>query len=257
MAAAGLGSRRTCETYIESGRVTINGRVATLGMKADPDRDEVRFDGELLKASPSSFSYFILNKPRDVISDEDVAGRMTTAREMIPFEGHLYPVGRLDVDSEGLLLLTNDGDLAHKLTHPRFEHAKVYHVWVEGTPTEAELDIWRGGVILDGKKTRPAKVEKLHKTRDGFQLEVTLEEGMKRQIRRVAARIGHPVTRLLRVRMGPIDLGNLPTGAWRQLSAEEVSLLSQVKRSSTTKPRKPSPSRTKPASSKTRVSRQR
>ena len=124
MSRAGYGSRRHCETIIEQGRVFVNGRVATLGMKADPKQDDIRVDGERLRL-PDEYVYIMFNKPRNVISDEDVGGNWPAAREMIPIEDHLYPVGRLDVPSEGLMLFTNDGDLAHRLTHPSFEHPKT------------------------------------------------------------------------------------------------------------------------------------
>lgn len=229
MAQAGLGSRRSCEAIIEQGRVTINGHRASLGMRADLTVDDVRVDGERLRA-PEAWVYVALNKPRGVISDEDVSGRLARARDMIPLEGHLYPVGRLDLMSEGLMLFTNDGDLAHKLTHPSFEHTKTYRVIVEGSPTEKTLDVWRRGMSLDGKPTGRADIARIGKTREGALIEVTLREGRKRQIRRIAAALGHPVVSLLRVKIGPIELGDLPSGAWRRLTPEETETL-QVLRS--------------------------
>jgi len=234
MAQAGIGSRRACEEIIEQGRVTVNGHRAILGMRADPQVDDVRVDDERLRLREAPI-YIMLNKPRNVISDEDVVGRFPRARDMIPLEGHLYPVGRLDVQSEGLMLFTNDGDLAHKLTHPSFEHPKTYRVVVEGSPTEKTLDVWRRGMSLDGKPTGPAEVEKVSKARGGTLLEVTLREGRKRQVRRLAAALGHPVVSLQRIKIGPLELGNLSSGAWRQLTPEEGELL-QVLRSS--RPRK-------------------
>lgn len=228
MAQAGLGSRRACEEIIEQGRVTVNGHRATLGMRADPQVDDVRVDGERLRL-PEAPIYIMLNKPRNVISDEDVVGRFPRARDMIPLEGHLYPVGRLDVQSEGLMLFTNDGDLAHKLTHPSFEHPKTYRVVVEGSPTERTLDVWRRGMSLDGKPTGPAEVEKTGKTRGGTLLQVTLREGRKRQVRRLAAALGHPVVSLERIKIGPLELGNLATGAWRQLTPEEAQALQALR----------------------------
>jgi 23S rRNA pseudouridine2605 synthase len=230
MAQAGLGSRRACEEIIEQGRVTVDGHLAGLGMRADPAIDDVRVDGERLHLVEDRI-YVVLNKPRGVISDEDVAGKHTRARDMIPLEGHLYPVGRLDLQSEGLMLFTNDGDLAHKLTHPSFEHPKTYRVVVEGSPSEKTLDIWRRGISLDGKPTGPAEVVKLTKTHEGTLLEVTLREGRKRQVRRVAAALGHPAISLLRVKIGPILLGDLPSGAWRRLTAEETVALQTLRSS--------------------------
>lgn len=230
MAQAGIGSRRACEEVIEQGRVTVNGHRATLGMRADPQIDDIRVDGGRLRL-PEAPVYIMLNKPRGVISDEDVVGRFSRARDMIPLEGHLYPVGRLDVQSEGLMLFTNDGDLAHKLTHPSFEHPKTYRVVVEGSPSERTLDVWRRGMSLDGKPTGPAEVEKVGKARGGTLLQVTLREGRKRQVRRLAAALGHPVVSLQRIKIGPLELGSLPVGAWRQLTPEEVEAL-QILRSS-------------------------
>ncbi|MBN1311066.1 MAG: rRNA pseudouridine synthase [Anaerolineae bacterium] len=234
MAQAGLGSRRACEEIIEQGRVSLNGHRASLGMRADPEVDDIRVDGERLRLS-EELVYIALNKPRGVISDEDVAGKRDRARDIIPLEGHLYPVGRLDLGSEGLMLFTNDGVLAHKLTHPSFEHPKTYHVVVEGSPSEKTLDIWRRGISLDGKPTGRAEVVKLSKTRDGTLLEVTLREGRKRQIRRTAAVLGHPAVSLLRIKIGPIELGDLPSGGWRRLTDKEIEAL-QVLRSA--KPRR-------------------
>jgi pseudouridine synthase len=230
MAQAGIGSRRACEEIIEQGRVTVNGHPASLGMRADPQVDDVRVDAERLRL-PEAPIYIMLNKPRGVISDEDVVGRFARARDMIPLEGHLYPVGRLDVQSEGLMLFTNDGDLAHKLTHPSFEHPKTYRVVVEGSPSERTLEIWRRGMSLDGKPTGPAEVEKMGKAHGGTLLQVTLREGRKRQVRRLAAALGHPVVSLLRIKIGPLELGSLPLGAWRQLTPEEIEVL-QILRSS-------------------------
>ena len=236
MARAGIASRRECEEDIKQKRVTVNGKTASLGDKADPGKDEIRFDGTLLKM-PAAFDYVMLNKPRGVISDEDVGGNWPAAREMIPLEGHYYPVGRLDVPSEGLLLFTNDGDLAHKLTHPRYEHEKVYHVLVVGTPSEDALQRWRAGVFIEGQKTLPATVRVLRKTSDGTWLEITMREGRKRQIRKVAALLDMHIQQLIRVKLGPLELGNLPSGAWRRLTEEEVARLKDV-REKRARPRK-------------------
>lgn len=229
MAHAGLGSRRSCEAIIEQGRVTVNGQVAELGMKADPEQDDIRVDGQRLKL-PDSYDYIMFNKPRGVISDEDVGGNWPAAREMIPVEGHLYPVGRLDVPSEGLMLFTNDGDLAHRLTHPSYEHPKTYRVLVSGHPQEETLEQWRRGVAVEGQQTLPAEVKRVNKTRDGTWLEVVMREGRKRQIRKVAASLGHPVVQLERVKLGPLELGNLPSGSWRRLTDDEIRALKRIRK---------------------------
>lgn len=229
MSHAGIGSRRGCEEIIKQRRVTVNGEVAELGMKADPKRDEIRVDGQRLKL-PQSYDYIMLNKPRGVISDEDVGGNWPAAREMIPVEGHLYPVGRLDVPSEGLILFTNDGDLAHRLTHPSYEHPKTYRVQVSGHPTEDVLNQWRRGIDLEGQRTLPAEVTRLKKTRNSTELEVVMREGRKRQIRKVAASLGHPAERLERIKLGPLELGDLSSGSWRRLTDEEVRALKRIRK---------------------------
>ena len=236
MAHAGIASRRDCETIIEQRRVTVNGKIATLGDKADPQRDDIRVDGARLNL-PDSYDYFMLHKPKDVISDEDVGGNWPAAREIIPLEGHLYPVGRLDVKSEGLMLFTNDGELAHKLTHPRYDHPKTYHVTVDGKPSEKTLETWRRGISLDGTRTRATEVRVISKQRDTTVLEIVMREGRKRQIRRVAAALGHPAQRLVRVKLGPLELGNLPVGAWRRLTDEEIAALSAIREKKTRPPR--------------------
>jgi 23S rRNA pseudouridine2605 synthase len=238
LARGGYGSRRSCEQIITQGRVTVNGNVAQLGQQADPQKDDIRVDGQRL-ALPESFVYIMLNKPRGVISDEDVGGNWPPARDLIPLDGHLYPVGRLDVQSEGLMLFTDDGQLAHRLTHPRYEHTKTYHVLVEGRPPEQILDRWRHGVNLDGKATNPAGVRVLRKTREGTWIEVIMSEGRKRQIRRVAARLGHPALQVKRVKIGPLELGDLPSGAWRRLTDEEVATLQTIRNAPEPRRRKP------------------
>ncbi len=227
MARAGLGSRRENETVIAGGRVTVNGRVAKLGDKADPDRDRIEVDGKPLRLQRETLLYIILNKPRGVISslDDELEEGRTTVRDLIPVEGHLYPVGRLDKPSEGLMLMTNDGQLAHRLTHPRYEHEKVYNVVVEGRMPDAALEQWRRGVMLDGRITVPAPIEVLERRNDLTRLRIVLREGRKRQIRRIAAEFGHPVRRLVRERIGPLELGGLKSGEWRYLTPREVSAL--------------------------------
>lgn len=232
MANAGIGSRRSNEALIAAGRVRVNGKVAKLGDRADASQDKITVDGKPIKSAEKL--YIMLNKPRGVLSsteDELKEGRRTV-RDLVDLPGHLYPVGRLDKPSEGLILLTNDGSLAHQLTHPRYEHPKSYLVWVEGVPTGAAIQAWRDGVELDGKKTAPADVDIVDMLDDRSRttLRVTLREGRKRQIRRVSAELGHPVNKLLRYRLGPLQLGDLRSGRWRHLSKQEVRMLLRLVR---------------------------
>jgi 23S rRNA pseudouridine2605 synthase len=224
MAQAGIGSRRACEALVRQERVTVNGQVATLGQQIDPSVDKVRVDSEPLP-QPEPPIYVVVNKPPGVISDEDVSGERPTVRDLVPLDAYLYPVGRLDMNSEGLILLTNDGDLAHRLAHPRYQHSKTYHVLVEGRPDAGTLAAWRGGVMLDGRRTAPAKVKVLQRQADATWLQIELREGRKRQIRRVAASLGHPVRRLIRTHIGTLALGDLEPGQWRRLSDDEVRAL--------------------------------
>jgi pseudouridine synthase len=230
LARAGLGSRRACEEFIRQGRVAVNGRVARIGQKADPDRDHIVVDGKPVPLKHHR-TYVALHKPTGVLSDEgDGSGRLPTVRGLVPLPGHLYPVGRLDLRSEGLILLTDDGNLTQRLTHPKYEHAKEYHVYVEGYPANETLKRWRRGVFLDGRKTAPADVSILRHEKNHTWLRVVLREGRKRQIRRVAAMLGHPVHRLIRVRIGPIHLGDLKPGKWRHLTKRELKELEKLTR---------------------------
>ncbi len=230
LARAGFGSRRACEELIRQGRVTVNGQVARIGQKADPDRDRIAVDGSPLRLK-QSHTYIALHKPRGVLSDEgDGTGRVPMARDLLPLSEHLFPVGRLDLRSEGLLLFTDDGELADRLTHPRYEHEKEYHALVEGVPGEETLRKWRRGVFLDGSRTAPAEVSVLRREGNQTWLRIVLYEGRKRQIRRVAAMLGHPVHRLIRVRIGPVHLGNLKPGEWRHLTERELRELDRIKR---------------------------
>jgi 23S rRNA pseudouridine2605 synthase len=232
MAQADLGSRRACEELIRQGRVSVNDRVAQLGQKADPERDRITVDGRPIQLSEPG-TYVALYKPRGVLSDEgDDSGRVSTARDMVPLPGHLFPVGRLDLWSEGLILLTDDGDLTYRLTHPRFGHEKEYSVLVESEPDTATLRHWERGVFLNGRRTAPAEVTVSGRGKEGIWLRVVLQEGRKRQIRRVAAMLGHPVRRLIRVRIGPLRLGNLKPGEWRRLTEAEVEALRSAVRES-------------------------
>ena len=238
LAHAGIASRRRAETMIEEGRVTVNGQVVTeLGTKVDPDHDDIRVDGERIKAA-ASHVYLMVNKPRGVLSVmQDDRGRRSLG-DLVPHEGRLYPVGRLDVNSEGLILLTDDGELANVLTHPRYQHEKEYRVLVNGHPGEKTLDAWRRGVVLEGQRTAPAEVEILRRDREGVLLRVVMHEGRKRQIRDVAALLGHPVRELRRVRIGPLQLGILESGQWRPLTPSEVKEVQALTRVPARKGRK-------------------
>lgn len=232
MARAGIGSRRESEEIIADGRVTVNGAVAKVGDKADPMRDAILLDGRPIHVPGDSHIYIALNKPRGVISsleDELEEGR-TTVRDLVDIDPaiHIYPVGRLDRPSEGLILMTNDGELAHRLTHPRYGHEKVYEVTVEGQIPDTIIDQWRRGVMLDGRITTPAPIEVLERGTYKTWLRIILREGRKRQIRRVAAALGYPVHKLVRLRIGPVELGDLPAGKWRYLTDREVSELRRV-----------------------------
>jgi 23S rRNA pseudouridine2605 synthase len=231
LAAAGYGSRRSCEGIIQQGRVQVNGQVVTkLGTRADPNLDEISVDGKPI-SSPEEKIYLILNKPPGYISTVHDPGGRPTVLDLIPHQERLYPVGRLDAESEGLLLLTNDGELTHRLTHPRYEHEKEYLTLVKGRPKDAILSQLRRGVDLEEGRTAPARVSRVSR-REGLEtppgttwLRIVVHEGRKRQIRRMCAAVGHPVQRLIRVRMGPIELGDLPVGEYRPLSLKKVQRL--------------------------------
>lgn len=229
MAQAGIASRRESEAMIRAGRVTVNGRLAQIGDKADPRKDRIQVDGRSLPRAKTETLYIALNKPKGVLSsteDELEQGR-STVRDLIDLPGHLYPVGRLDKQSEGLMLLTNDGQLAHRLTHPRYGHEKLYRVTLEGDIHPAQLEQWRQGVMLDGRLTAPVRISLIEQKPDFTRLEIIMREGRKRQIRRIAAEFGHPVQKLVRLQIGPLKLGNLAPGKWRHLKPAEVNALRQ------------------------------
>lgn len=227
LAQAGLGSRRDCEELIRAGRVRVNGQVAVIGQKADPANAKITVDGRAIKA-PEPKVYIALHKPRFVLTtvEPEPGDTRRTVRDLIPVSERLYPVGRLDFDSEGLVLMTNDGDLTQKLSHPSHGHEKEYRVLVARHPDEEQLAAWRRGVVLeDGYKTQAADVRIASKAGKGMWLRVTMKEGRKRQIRAIGSKLGLPVVRILRVRIGTLRLGTLKPGEWRFLSAEEVSAL--------------------------------
>jgi 23S rRNA pseudouridine2605 synthase len=232
LAHAGVASRRQSEGLIRQGRVSVDGRVVTeLGTKVDPARADIRVDGRRIQVAPRHL-YIMLNKPRGVLSTmEDPRGRRALG-DLVQAPVRLYPVGRLDATSEGLILLTDDGELANLLTHPRYEHEKAYIAFVNGRPTEETLAAWRRGVILDDKPTAPAQVDVIRHEKGSTYLRIVMHEGRKRQIRRIAALLGHPVRELTRVRLGPLELGTLESGQWRYLTAKEVHALETLKRGS-------------------------
>ncbi len=224
LAGAGLCSRRRAEELLVQGRVRVNGAVARLGDRADPRLDRVELDGQPLRERAAPIT-LLLHKPAGVLcSCRDPHGR-TTVLDLLPPElsrgTGLHPVGRLDADSRGALLLTNDGDLTLRLSHPRHGHRKTYQVWVEGHPSPEVLERWRLGVPLDGRPSLPVALRRIRSRRHGTLLELVLREGRNRQIRRTAQRLGHPVQDLERVAIGPLQLGALPEGCWRHLEPGE------------------------------------
>ncbi|MEW6322074.1 MAG: pseudouridine synthase [Acidobacteriota bacterium] len=228
LSAAGVVSRRAAEQLILEGRVTVNGAIVrTLGAKADPAQDDVRVDGRRVKA-PSRQRYILLNKPRGYVTTRhDPQGRPTVL-DLLPATGYIYPVGRLDYDSEGLLLLTTDGALAEALTHPRHEVEKVYEATVRGVPAPEAIERLRRGVFVEGRRTAPAGVRvatTVKGSRPTTRLVITLREGRNRQVRRMCAAVGLPVRDLRRVRLGPLGLGGLRPGEWRELTGPEVRAL--------------------------------
>lgn len=223
LAQAGLGSRRACEEIIAAGRVRVNGQVALLGTKADPQRDDIIVDGKPIKVD-QSMVYIALYKPRGVLSTVTAPDPRPTVRDLVSVPGKLYPVGRLDVDSEGLVLLTNDGELANKITHPRYGHEKEYQVLIARRPDNDQLQTWRRGVVLeDGHRTAPAEVNFVRTHGKGAWLRIVMREGRKRQIREVGGRLGLPVVRIIRTRIGTLLLGNLKPREWRHLTQREIN----------------------------------
>jgi 23S rRNA pseudouridine2605 synthase len=226
LARAGYGSRRKCEELIQYGQVKVNGKVVELGAKADPDKDTITVDGKKVKIEEFNYRYIALNKPKNVLSDCDSFGERRTVHDIVNVAEHMFAVGRLDFDSEGLILLTNDGDLANKLTHPRYGHEKEYKVKVIHKPDSKQLTTWRRGVVMeDGYRTAPAVVEITKSESDSAWLKIILKEGRKRQIREVGKLIGLPVARIIRLRIGTIHLGDLKPGEWRDLTEREVQKL--------------------------------
>ena len=224
MAAAGLCSRRTAEEWIAAGRVIVNGRIARVGDKADPDRDTVLVDGSPLRGA-AQHVYLMLHKPRGYVTTlSDERGRRTAAELVADCGTRVYPVGRLDRDSEGLLLFTNDGQLTHALLHPSHQVDKTYIVSVTGAE-DGSAERLAAVDKLDGESIAPAQVEELHRSGTAAEYRVVIHQGKKRQIRRMCAAAGLEVTRLCRVAEGGLRLGSLPPGKWRYLTEEELGLI--------------------------------
>ena len=224
LSSAGVCSRRASEQYILAGRVTINGRPAVLGQRADPERDDIRVDGTPLNPTPRPV-YLMLNKPRGYVTTlSDEQGRPTVAQLVADAGARVYPVGRLDLDSEGLLLMTNDGALTQRLLHPSHEISKTYHVWVYG-PVKGAAEKLAAIRDLRGEPIRPAQVRVLRLGEKTAEYAITIHEGRNRQIRRMCARCDLKVKRLRRVQEHTLELGDLPSGQWRYLTEEEVAAL--------------------------------
>ncbi|MFN8538889.1 MAG: pseudouridine synthase [Thermomicrobiales bacterium] len=250
LAARGVASRRAAEELIVEGRVRVDGQVAReLGTKVDPQRAEIRVDGKILQRPRPR--YFVLNKPRGYLTTaSDPEGRRTVYDLLSANDqrDRVFPIGRLDMDSEGLLLLTNDGEFANRIAHPRYRIDKEYHALVTGTPSPGALDQIRGGgFMLDGGRTSPAQVEVLEQSGQTTLLRVIIHEGRRRQVRRIMEEIGHPVQRLRRVRLGPLTLAGLPAAAYRPLTAGELQRLRLLVRLETGTPVQPGSGEESPA----------
>jgi pseudouridine synthase len=234
LSQAGIASRRASERLMLDGRVTVNGAtVRELGSKADPAHDDIRVDGRRIRL-PERHRYLLLNKPRGFVTTRSDPQKRPTVIDLIGSREYVYPVGRLDYDSEGLLLLTNDGDLAARLTHPRHGVERVYEALVLGVPDDHDLARLRGGIVIDGRRTLPARVEVIrdrHRapgpraSAAGARLRITIREGRNRQVRQMCEAIGHPIEHLARVAIGPLHDTRLKPGHWRELTAREVDAL--------------------------------
>jgi len=231
LSRAGIASRRASEKLMVDGRVTVNGTTVTeLGAKADPARDDIRVDGRRIKVEQRRV-YLLVNKPRGYVTTRSDPQRRPTVMDLIGGAGaYIYPVGRIDFESEGLLLMTNDGDLAARLTHPRHGVPRVYEARVLGVPDAHDLSRLSRGIAIDGRRTAPATARLIEQKRDGSRstLELTLREGRNRQVRKMCDAIGHPVDSLKRVAIGPIRDRALKPGQWRDLTDAEVRTLMDV-----------------------------
>jgi pseudouridine synthase len=254
IAHAGFASRREAEAMIREGRITVNGKTVTeLGSKADPDRDHIKVDGKLITHA-EDHRYILIYKPKEVMTTvEDPQGRRTVIDLVRGVRERIYPVGRLDYHSEGLVLLTNDGELAFKVSHPKHGSVKTYNVKVRGVPEERIIDKLRRGITIEGKRTLPCDIAPIKTTGKGAEegnswWEVKLREGRTQQIRKMFQAVGHPVQKLKRVAIGPIADPKLLPGVWRELTKHEVKLLATLK---------DVPAKAKPRASKTRTTKSR
>jgi len=229
MADAGVASRRKCEEFIAAGLVFVNGEPASLGTCVEPETDEIIFQGERLKAA-QRHSILAFNKPAGVVcTSNDPEGRKTVVDYFKDFPERLYNVGRLDFDSEGLIFMSNDGELSNRLMHPSFEIEKVYHVVCDGLLTDGEKRRLESGVYLSDGRTAPARVSELRRLKNGnTAFEITIHEGKNRQVRRMLEAVGHATLLLRRVRIGNISLGELPLGQWRYLTEDELAALRKL-----------------------------
>jgi 23S rRNA pseudouridine2605 synthase len=225
LAHAGIGSRRHCDELIAAGRVTVNGkRVRDLGIKVEPNNQQICVDAQPIRSERSV--YWLVNKPPGYVCTNYDPARRPRAIDLVPnVEQRVYTVGRLDAESEGLLLLTNDGDLANRLMHPRYGIEKTYHVQVAGFPTREELDKLTKGVYLSEGRVRARRVKRLKVQGESLWLEIVLSEGKNREIRRMLAKLGHKVMRLIRVAIGPVQIGHLASGKSRRLNKHEINQL--------------------------------
>lgn len=219
-------SRRAAEEEIKNGKVTVNGEVATLGLRIDPERDVVIYKGKRVLPKTDEKTYILLNKPRGIVTSlSDEKGRATVISLLKGVRTRVYPVGRLDMDSNGLLLLTDDGELTNRLTHPRHQIPKIYRVTVKGEVSEKALELLRSPLTIDGYKIQPVKTTVFSLENSSTTLEMTLFEGRNRQIRRMCALCELSITQLTRIAIGNIALGDLPSGKWRYLTEDEVEYL--------------------------------
>lgn len=222
ISASGLMSRREAEEQIAAGKVTVNGAVAGLGDRADPEADSILVGGRPLSRRRDKL-YIMLNKPRGYVTTmRDEKGRRNVTELVAGVGARVYPAGRLDMYSEGLLIMTNDGNFANRLTHPSGNIGKTYHVWVSGSSVKERAELLRRPMDIDGYVIRPAQVEIIGEFEEGAILAVTIFEGRNRQVRKMCDKAGLKVTKLLRVREGPLELGTLKTGRWRHLTEEEI-----------------------------------
>lgn len=225
---AGIASRRKCEEIIKSGVVYVNGiKTATLGTVVDPENDDITVNGKKINKK-EDFIYILLNKPTGYITSvKDQFGR-PTVMDLIKSKNRLYPVGRLDYDTSGLLIVTNDGLLTYKITHPKHEISKTYYAKVSGIPTLGQLSSFRNGLFIDDYKTSPAQIEIIHKYKNTSLLKIIIHEGKNRQIRKMCSKIGHPVIDLSRKAIGDITIDGLKEGSWRYLKPEEIEYLISI-----------------------------